>query len=37
MFLDSDEDVLRSIRYVEQNPEKEGLATQRWEFVTPYV
>ena len=37
VFLDSDEDVLRSIRYVEQNPEKEGFATQRWEFVTPYV
>jgi REP-associated tyrosine transposase len=37
VFLDSDEDVLRAIRYVEQNPEKERLTAQRWEFVTPYI
>lgn len=29
-------DVRRSIRYVEDNPLKEGLKRQTWSFVTPY-
>lgn len=32
VFLDTDEDVQRAIRYVEQNPVKQGMAPQRWEF-----
>jgi REP element-mobilizing transposase RayT len=35
VYLDKEEDVLRAIGYVEQNPEKEGLRRQRWSFVTP--
>ncbi len=35
VFLDP-EDVPCAIRYVEQNPEKEGKKQQRWGFVTPY-
>jgi REP element-mobilizing transposase RayT len=35
VFLDSDADIERSIRYVERNPEREHLAPQRWRFVTP--
>ena len=34
VFLDTDEDVLRAIRYVEENPVKDGLPRQRWRFVT---
>lgn len=29
-------DVWGRIRYVENNPVKDGLAAQRWAFVTPY-
>src|SRR5262249_46126508 len=36
-FLDSDEAVRRAIRYVEQNPLKEGKPAQHWSFVTPYA
>jgi REP element-mobilizing transposase RayT len=36
VFLDSPADVIRAIRYVEQNPMKEGLPSQRWRFVQPY-
>lgn len=36
VFLYTPEDVRRVIRYIEQNPEKEGLAAQTWEFVTSY-
>lgn len=32
-FLDSEADVVRAIRYVENNPVKEGLKRQRWTFV----
>jgi REP element-mobilizing transposase RayT len=32
VFLDSEADVTRAIRYVEENPVKEGRAVQRWEF-----
>jgi REP element-mobilizing transposase RayT len=35
VFLDP-EDVFRAIRYVEDNPMKEGKKPQRWSFVTPY-
>ena len=28
-------DILRAIRYVEDNPRKEGKRRQRWKFVTP--
>jgi hypothetical protein len=37
VFLDSDEAIRRAIRYVEDNPIKEGKRRQRWSFVTPYV
>jgi REP element-mobilizing transposase RayT len=37
VFLDTAEDVIRSIRYVEHNPEKEGLPRQSWSFVTPFA
>jgi REP element-mobilizing transposase RayT len=36
VFLDSVEDILRAIRYVEENPVKEGKPRQRWNFVTPF-
>ncbi|MDZ4656750.1 MAG: hypothetical protein SH868_04130 [Bythopirellula sp.] len=36
VFLDTPTDVNRAIRYVEQNPEKEGLPRQHWPFITPY-
>jgi REP element-mobilizing transposase RayT len=37
VFLDNERDIRRAIRYVEQNPLKEGKPVQRWAFVTPYV
>lgn len=36
IFLDTEEDVLRTIRYVENNPVKAGLPPQKWSFVLPY-
>ena len=33
VFLDREEDVLRAIRYVEENPIKAGFRPQRWKFV----
>jgi REP element-mobilizing transposase RayT len=33
VFLNNEEDILRAIRYVNKNPEKEGLPRQRWPFV----
>lgn len=33
VFLDTNEDIERAIRYVEQNPAKQGMAPQTWEFV----
>lgn len=36
VFLDSPEDIRRTIRYVEQNPVKIGLPIQRWGFVKEY-
>jgi REP element-mobilizing transposase RayT len=35
-FLDSEEAIVRAIRYVKNNPVKQGLPRQRWSFVTPY-
>ncbi|QNN24219.1 hypothetical protein HED60_18735 [Planctomycetales bacterium ZRK34] len=35
-FCFTAEDVRRSIRYVQDNPLKEGLRRQAWSFVTPY-
>ncbi|MCI0364660.1 MAG: transposase [Phycisphaerales bacterium] len=37
VFLDSDEDIRRSIGYVEDNPTREGLRRQTWSFVTPFA
>ncbi len=36
LFLDSREDIERTIRYIEQNPVKIGRPVQNWNFVTPY-
>ena len=36
VFLRTPADVRRAIRYVEDNPTKEGLPRQRWSFVTPF-
>jgi REP element-mobilizing transposase RayT len=35
-FLDSVTDIERAVRYVEENPSKEGKRRQRWSFVTAY-
>jgi REP element-mobilizing transposase RayT len=35
VFLDTTEDVVRAIGYVERNPIKDGLPAQEWQFVTP--
>ncbi len=37
VFLDSDEDIIRAIKYVENNPIKEGKPAQRWGFVVPFA
>jgi REP element-mobilizing transposase RayT len=34
VFLFTDEDILRAIRYVENNPVKDGKRAQTWSFVT---
>jgi REP element-mobilizing transposase RayT len=36
VFLNSAEDIVRAIRYVENNPLKEGKPPQRWKFVKPF-
>lgn len=36
VFLDAPHDIRRSIRYVEDNPPKEGKRRQTWPFVTPH-
>jgi REP element-mobilizing transposase RayT len=36
VFLDSPEDIVRAIAYVNQNPIKEGKPPQRWSFVSPF-
>lgn len=37
VFLDSDEDVFRAIKYVEDNPIKDGKPAQTWGFVVPFA
>ena len=37
VFLFNHADILRSLRYVEENPLKEGKPRQSWPFVVPYV
>jgi REP element-mobilizing transposase RayT len=36
VFLDSPEDIIRAIKYVQHNPVKEGKRPQKWWFVKPY-
>jgi hypothetical protein len=36
VFLDSEEDIRRTVRYVEQNPTRARLPAQSWDFVTAY-
>ena len=36
VFLDTDDDMRRTITYVEQNPMKAGCKQQRWSFVESY-
>jgi REP element-mobilizing transposase RayT len=36
VFLDAPADVVRIVRYVAENPAKEGLPSQRWPFVVEY-
>ena len=36
VFLDSEKDIFRAIRYVEDNPLKEKKPRQCWSFVTDY-
>jgi REP element-mobilizing transposase RayT len=36
VFLDNPDDIQRTIRYVENNPIKARMPSQRWDFVTPY-
>ncbi len=36
VYLDSDSEIRRAIRYVQDNPAKEGKRPQRWSFVTPF-
>lgn len=37
VFLDSEETIDNAIRYVEENPEKEGKPRQTWSFVTAFA
>jgi REP element-mobilizing transposase RayT len=37
IFLDSDKDVIRSIDYTNRNPARDGLPTQQWSFIQPFV
>ena len=37
VFLDTDEAIQKAIRYVEENPVKEGKRRQRWSYVTPFM
>lgn len=36
VFLYTPDDVRRIVKYIDDNPEKEGLPRQFWNFVTPY-
>jgi REP element-mobilizing transposase RayT len=37
VFLDDIEGIVRAVRYVEQNPVKEGKRQQKWPFIIPFV
>jgi REP element-mobilizing transposase RayT len=37
VYLHTAAEILRAIRYVEENPIQAGLPKQHWSFVTPYV
>ena len=37
VFLDSEAAIESAIRYVEENPVKEGKPPQKWSFVTPFA
>lgn len=37
VFLYDSNDIDRSVKYVEQNPERAGLKAQRWSFVTQHA
>ncbi len=37
VFLDSREDIVRSVDYVNRNPLREGFRAQHWKFITPHV
>ena len=37
VFLDSEEAIEAAVRYVEENPLKEGKPRQTWPFVTPFT
>jgi hypothetical protein len=36
VFLDCPENIRRAIKYVEENPVKEGCRPQAWSFLTSY-
>ncbi len=36
VYLDSEDAIENAIRYVEENPIKEGRPEQRWSFVSPF-
>lgn len=36
VYLDSHDDIVRSVDYTAANPGKSGLRRQQWSFVTPY-
>jgi hypothetical protein len=36
VWLDCEDDLQRSIQYVNENPLKAGLTQQNWKFVVPY-
>ena len=37
VFLFDNQDMMRAIRYVRNNPLREGLPVQDWDFVVPFV
>lgn len=36
VYLDKEDSIESAIRYVQENPAKEGKPLQRWSFVTPF-
>ena len=37
VYLHTEEQILRAVQYINNNPIKEGYKPQNWRFVTPYV